>query len=152
MQYNNMKSEDDYLIQTGRLATSSGLIFMFIALIISVINSWNIVGTIAFMLFGAYVGTTGFWGGHHTNRWFRRFKYRMNSIIWNISRVPVIAFGALLGLLVWGLIEHLLLVIAMEDTVDKSHISSLFIAVALLFPFLGPWLQKTINYSTKIKE
>ena len=152
MQYNNRKSEDDFLIKAGRKATTSGIIFMFIAFIIALINSWNTVGTIAFILFGAYVGITAFWGGHHTNLWFRKFKYRMNNVIWNILRIPVIALGSFLGLLVWGVVEHLLLVIAMEDTVESYNFASLFIAAALLIPILGPWLEEYINYSTRVKN
>ncbi|MGM0437392.1 MAG: hypothetical protein ACQEQD_03880 [Bacillota bacterium] len=152
MQYNQNNSEDYYLIKTGRQATTSGLIVMIIALIIALLNSWNTVGTIFFMLFGAYVGITGFWGGYNTNLWFRKHKYSMNDLIWKILKIPVIISGSFLGLLVWGLIEHLLLVIAMEDTVEKKSFTSLFIAALLLFPYLGPWLENKINYSTKPKK
>ena len=152
MQYNKNNSEDFYLIKTGRKATTSGLIFMIIALVIALLNSWNTVGTIFFMLFGAYVGTTGFWGGYNTNLWFRKQKYSMNDLVWKVLRIPVIILGSFLGLIVWGLIEHLLLVIAMEDTVENKHFTSLFIAALLLFPYLGPWLENKINYSTRPKK
>lgn len=152
MPYNNQNSEDQYLIYIGRLATGSGIIGMIAALIISLIYSFTIPGTIAFIFFGGYVGNTGFWGGHNTNKWFRRFKYRMNSLVWNILRIPAIIGGAFLGLIVWGLIEQLLLVIAMEDTVGKNHFSSFIIAIGLLIPYFGPRLEESINYSTKIKK
>ena len=152
MQYNQNNSEDYYLIKTGRKATTSGLIVMLIAFIIALLNSWNTVGTIFFMLFGAYVGITGFWGGYNINLWFRRQKYSMNGLVWSILKIPVIIFGSFLGLLVWGLVEHLLLIIAMEDTIKDNHFASLFIAAILLFPYLGPWLENKINYSTKSQK
>jgi len=152
MQYNQNNSEDYFLIKTGRKATTSGLIFMLLAFIFALSNSWNTVGTIFFMLFGTYVGITGFWGGYNTNLWFRKHKYSMNDLVWKVLRIPVIILGSFLGLIVWGLIEHLLLVIAMEDTVENRHFTSLIIATLLLFPYLGPWLENKINYSTKPKK
>lgn len=152
MQYNQNNSEDYFLIKKGREATTSGLIFMISAFIIAVLNSWNIVGTVFFMLFGAYIGITGFWGAHNTNLWFRKQKYQMNNLIWKILRIPIVIIGFFLGLIVWGLIEHLLLVIAMEDTVENYNFASLLIAAMLLCPYLGPWLENKINYTTKSKK
>ncbi|MGM0409813.1 MAG: hypothetical protein ACQEQF_03540 [Bacillota bacterium] len=154
MQYynNNHNSEDYFIIKAGRKATTSGLIAMLIALSISIFNAWPPIASIFFVLFGIYVGITGFWGAHQSNIWFRKFKYKMNDLLWKILKIPVILAGAILGLLVWGLVEHLLLVIAMEDTVSKNHFSSFLIAIAILIPVLGPWIEKKINYSTKIKN
>ena len=152
MPYNNLRNEDDYLIYIGRLATGSGIIGMLIALTISLIYSWPTLGAVAFMLFGGYVGTTGFWGAHQSKKWFRKYKYKMNSIIWHIVRVLVIIIGFFLGLIVWGIIEHLLLIIAMEETVGDDHFSSLIITLALLIPYLGPHLEEAINYSPRVQN
>ena len=154
MQYynNNQNSEDYFIIKAGRKATTSGLIAMVIAFSIAIFNSWHPLGSIFFVLFGIYVGITGFWGAYQTNKWFRKFKYKMNDFLWKILKIPVILIGAFLGLLVWGLIEHLLLVIAMEDTVNKNLFSSFLIAIAILIPIVGPWIERKINYSTRVKK
>ena len=141
--------EDKYLLYKGRLATGSGLIGMLLTLLYSLINNIDPFLTIILMFIGGYLFLTAFWGANNINNWFLKYRSQMPDIIWQGARILVIILGIILGPIVWGLLEHLFLLIAMEDTVNKSHFSSFITVFILLLPVIGPWYSKKINYSTK---
>ncbi len=120
---------------------------MFITLVFSIINSLGYIATIALMLVAGYLFLTGFWGAHNTNRWFIKYKYRLPTIIWHIVRIPIVLGGIILGFLLWGLLEHLFLLLAMEDTIDNSHFKAFFVVFLLLLPYFGPYYADKIDYN-----
>ena len=141
--------EDQYLMNKGRKATSTGLIGMLLMLLYSFINNISPFFTVTLTFIVGYIFLTGFWGGYNINKWFLKYRSQMPDFVWQIARIPVISLGIILGPLLWGLLEHLFLMLAMEDTIDESHFSSFIAVFILLLPIIGPWYSRKINYTTR---
>jgi hypothetical protein len=135
-------NQDKYEIYIGRLATLSALIGLIIGIITSYISNFSWIGSIMTTAFLFYLFLTGFWGAYKINLWYRKFKYRLPTIIWKIGRGPVMLIGILAGWTVWGLLEHLLLIFAMRADGKPGTIVSQLI----LTPIIGSWVADKINY------
>ena len=144
--------EDQYLMNNGRKATGTGLIGMVLMLLYSIINNISPFFTVILIFLAGYIFLTSFWGAHNINKWFLKYRSQMPDPVWQAARIPVIILGIILGPLLWGLLEHLFLLLAMEDTIDKSHFSSFISVLILLLPFIGPWYSKKINYKTRKRQ
>lgn len=135
-------NEDDYVIYTGRLATSCGLFGMVLGLILSSIFSFTTLGTVLAMIGLAYLFTTGFWGAYNLDRWFRRYKFRIPTTLWQLLRVPVVILGLVLGIIGWGVFEHFILLLAMG-----LPSPGLIAAQIILLPWIGSWFSNYIDYN-----
>ena len=142
--YHKHQSEDDYLLTLGRRCTGLAIIGFIIGIIISLLNNFNIPGTIFFSLFTAYLTGTAFWGVYKLNRWFYRYRSKMPDPIWQITRVPVWAAGILIGILFYGAFQQFILLLALDDGSGKP---GLLASVLILTPVIGPRFTDYINYS-----
>lgn len=136
-----MFNEDDYLLRKGRLATTSGLIGIAAALVVSSLSRFSVLGSIVFALVFFYLFTCGFWGAYNVNQWFRRYRYRMPLVLWHILRVFAVVIGAGLGIFGWGVFEHFLLLLAMG--VPKLGIVG---AQLILLPVVGRRFARLLKY------
>lgn len=135
-------NQDEYLVYVGRLATGSGLIGLAIGLIFSLILGFSGMLLAFFTVLAGYIFLTGFWGGYNINRWFRKFRYRMPSVIWNISRVIVVAVGVIMGWIVWGIFEHFILLLAMGAEGNPG----MMLSQVILFPIIGSKVADKMDY------
>ena len=137
-----MYNQDEYLLYVGRLATGSGLIGLVLGLIFSLVMGFSGILLAFFTVLAGYLFLTGFWGGYNTNRWYRKFRYRIPSVLWKISRIFIVAGGAVLGWLVWGIFEHFILLLAMGAEGNPGMILS----QVILLPKIGPKVASKMDY------
>lgn len=142
--YHQRQSEDDYLLKLGRRCTSLTIIGIILGIIISLINNFNIPGTIFFSLFTGYLLGTAFWGVHKLNRWFYRYRSKMPELIWQVLRVPVWGAGILIGILFYGAFQQFILLLALDDGSGKPTV---FQSIIILTPYIGPKYADKINYN-----
>ncbi len=136
--------ENRFIINNGRRATASGLIGMFVGLLISFISSFSLVGTIIFTFFMGYVFLTGFWGGYKANLWFKKYKYKMPTILWHSLRFVVLILGIILGIVIQGFFEHFILLLGMSTGYENGP--GMISAQIILFPYIGKRYSKHINF------
>ncbi|MFW5980459.1 MAG: hypothetical protein ACOCRB_00415 [Halanaerobiaceae bacterium] len=136
-------NQDEYLLYVGRLATGSGIIGLVGGLVFSLAIGFSGILLIFFTLLTGYLFLTGFWGGYKLNRWFRKFKYRMPTALWAVSRIPVVGFGIIAGWIVWGIFEHFILLLAMGAEGNPGMILSQFILV----PKIGQGIADKMDYN-----
>ncbi len=137
-------NENKFIIDNGRKASSSGLIGLLLGLIWSLIFSFSWLGTVFFTLFIGYIFLTGFWGGYRTNLWFRKYKYRMPSLLWQGLRVPVVTLGSILGILCWGFFEHFILLLGISTGYKAGP--GMIAAQIILLPYIGKYYSKYIKF------
>lgn len=136
-------NQDEFLLHQGRLATGFGLIGAAVGIVVSYILGFTTLGTILMTAFTGYLGLTGFWGGYKMNLWIRKYKYRMPTLLWHVLRILAAAAGVIMGVVLWGVFEHFILLLAMGGTGDPGLIASQII----LLPKLGSWYADRINYN-----
>ncbi len=136
--------ENKFIINNGRRATASGLIGMFIGLLISFMSSFSLIGTIIFTFFMGYVFLTGFWGGYKINLWYRKYKYRLPTILWQSIRVLLIISGIIFGIIIQGFFEHFILLLGMSTGYKNGP--GMISAQIILLPYIGKRYAKKINF------
>lgn len=137
-------NENKFIINNGRKASSSGLIGLLIGLIMSLIFSFSWLGTMFFALFIGYIFLTSFWGGYKINFWFRKYKYKMPSLLWQGLRVPVVTLGSILGILCWGFFEHFILLLGISTGYKAGP--GMISAQIILLPYIGKHYSKYIKF------
>lgn len=107
-------NEEDFILYPGRVATAAGIIGFLTGIIITRLTIYDIFTIVVIPILFGYAGLTGSWGFYLTNRWFMKYRYRMHLYLWYVLRIPVIAAGSVLGLCGWGLLEHFILLLAIN--------------------------------------
>jgi len=138
------RNQDDHLLNLGRKATGTGLLVLLAAVLLGLYLDFPAVGIFFFALFGFYIGMTSFWGIYNLNRWFHKYRYRMPELLWYILKVPVFILGFFLGILLYGIFQQFVLLLALDDGSGKP---GLLASVLILTPVIGPRFTDYINYS-----
>lgn len=136
--------ENKFIINNGRKATLSGIIGILLGVIFSKIMSFSLSGMIIFALFSGYIFLTAFWGAYKINFWFRRYKYKIPSFLWQIMRVLLLFVGIILGILGWGFFEHFILLISMGS--GNKDGPGMIAAQLILIPYIGRYYARYLEY------
>ncbi len=138
-----MYDENEFFIMQGRKASSAGVTGLFLGIIISLIITPGKLLSLILILSLIYFFITGYWGVTKLNRWFRKYRYKMPPVIWNLLRVIITVVGYILGIIGWGFFEHFILLLSMESIEGRPGLIG---AQIILLPWIGPWYAKKINY------
>ncbi len=135
-----MYDQDEYFLYTGRLATASGLVGIVLGVLLSTLSGSGRFATIVVPIVFAYLFVTGFWGAYNLNQWFMRYRYRLPIVIWHIMRIPVLLVGVIAGVFGWGVLEHFVLLLAMDARFG------LLGAQLILIPGIGRKIGQLLKY------
>lgn len=139
-------NEDDRLIRNGRIATTSGLAGGITGIILSAAAHLSTGSGIIVVLLFSYIGLSGYWGASVFYEKSRRYKYRMPEILFRVVQFPIVATGVAIGLIGYGIYEHLILLISIQTRGNIRFAK----AQMILTPILGPVYQKSA-FTTKEK-
>jgi len=134
------KQRDMYLVRAGRRASAAGFSALLIGVGLSQIMELNIILSIFIPLVLGYVFLSSYWGGYKTHLWFNKYRYRMPTRLWWGLRYPVIFCGGVLGIFLWGFMEHFFLLMAIMTKADRG----LFLSQLILMPYVGSWVAAKI--------
>ncbi|SFL52454.1 hypothetical protein [Halanaerobium salsuginis] len=136
-------NQDQYLINLGRKATTSALIGLLLAVILTFYFSLSKIITFFIIILFIYIFGTAFWGINKLKMWFNKYRYRLPSYIWYPAHLIIYLVGFLLGIIGYGFIEHFLLLLAMEQNKRGAGFIG---SQIILLPYLGNLYAKKINY------
>lgn len=139
-----MYNQDQFIIKLGRKATLSGIVGLVLGLIAGFLLSFSKLGIIVTAIIFSGFFTSSYWGVHKLKMWYKKYEYRLNKYIWYALFPFVFLTGILLGAVGYGIIEHFLLLLAMDQ---QKKGAGLIGAQIILIPYLGDYYAKKINYS-----